>query len=68
MRVLEFLLLLGTGTGAVAVALRPKGPGHHDSEGFRTRLPAIKRQQDDGQEVATYDDACNIGFCSVWGA
>ncbi|KAK4159898.1 pectin lyase fold/virulence factor [Cladorrhinum sp. PSN259] len=26
----------------------------------------VKRQE--GQEAATYDEACNIGFCSVWGA
>ncbi|KAK4223142.1 pectin lyase fold/virulence factor [Podospora fimiseda] len=26
----------------------------------------VKKQSD--QDLATYDDACNIGFCSVWGA
>ncbi|KAK3988913.1 pectin lyase fold/virulence factor [Cladorrhinum sp. PSN332] len=60
MRLLGIFLLLAAGVTAIAGHERGHGRGRG-----RGRL-RVKRQSD--QEAATYDDACNIGFCSVWGA
>lgn len=56
MRLISLLLL----ASAAAASAVPTGHGRR-----RT-----KRQEGGayGQELATYDDACNIGFCSLWGA